>query len=163
MMQKQRQRMLSAALSLLLLLTAAGCAPAPDAEKTPQPSGTAAQAEPIELVTAGTTPEPTSAPTPDPLLGGWTSGLGGLGVTFFEDGSCEASYGGKAARGAYTKADGLLTLSPAGGRPVELTISAADDALQMGDALILSRADGGDEQHQAVRLRQLRRLSRRAG
>ena len=144
MMQKKRQRMLSAALSLLLLLTAAGCAPAPDAEKTPQPSGAAAQVEPIELVTAGTTPEPTSAPTPDPLLGGWTSGLGGLGVTFFEDGSFEASYGGKAARGAYTKADGLLTLSPADGRPVELTISAAGDALQMGDALTLSRADGGD-------------------
>lgn len=87
MMQKQRQRMLSAALSLLLLLTAAGCAPAPDAEKTPQPSGTAAQAEPIELVTAGTTPGADEcAHTRPRFLGGWTSGLGGLGVTFFEDG-----------------------------------------------------------------------------
>lgn len=144
MMQKQRQRTLSAALSLLLLWTAAGCAPAPDAGEPPQPSDAAVQAESIELVTASAEPEPTSAPTPDPLLGGWTSGLGGLGVTFLEDGSFEASYGGKLAHGAYTKADDRLTLSPAAGGTVELTVSAAGDALQTGGALTLSRTDGGD-------------------
>ena len=73
-MQQQRKRALCAILSLLLALTAAGCAPAPDAGVTPQPSGPAPEMGTIELVTSASTPEPTATPVPDPLLVAWANG-----------------------------------------------------------------------------------------
>ena len=142
-MQQQRKRVLCAVLSLLLALTAAGCASAPDAGVTPQPSGPAPETGTIELVTSASTPEPTATPVPDPLLGAWANGACGLSITFTEGGSFEAAYGGKTAGGAYTRADDRLTLTPSGGSPVDLTLSLQDDTLLLDGTLALSRADGG--------------------